>query len=59
MMCAVSAAAGKFGQLMSHSWVDTIVFPSGIMMLSAFVVGLMFVTFAVTAIKCPVVPESN
>ena len=55
-MCAVRAAAGKFGQLMLHSWVDTIVFQSGIIMLSEFVVGLILVTFAVTAIKCPVVP---
>ena len=59
MMCAVRAAAGKFGQFMSHSWVDTIVFPSGIIIFSALVVGLILVTFAVTAIKCPVVPESN
>ena len=59
MMCAVRDAAGKFGHLMSHSWADIIVFPSGIIMLSAFIVCLIFFTLAVTARKCPVVPESN
>ena len=31
MMCAVRDAAGKSGQFISHSWVDQIVLPSGIM----------------------------
>ena len=59
MMCVVRAAAGNDGQFISHSCVDFIVLPSGIMIFGGLVVGLMLVTFAFTTIKCPVVPESN
>ena len=52
-------AAGKDCQFISHSCVDFIELPSGIMMFNGLLVGLMLITFAFTALKFPVVPESN
>ena len=53
------AVLGMFGQLISHSWVEVILFPSGMTTLIGFCVGCTFMTLAVIAKKLSVVPESS
>jgi hypothetical protein len=53
------ASFGSEGQLMLHSCVDVMLFPSGITTVNLFFVGRIFFTSALKEIKWLVVPESN
>jgi len=50
--------SGSHGMSRLHSWVEHIVSPFGMVILTGFRVGLMFLTGAPVLTKCPVVPES-
>ena len=53
------ALSGSFGQSITHSCVDCMLVPSGIIILILFMVGTVFLTCACTAIKWSILPESN
>ena len=59
MICASVAHLGRDGQSILHTCVEVIVFPSGMIIFNGLSVGLIFLTFAFTAMKWPVVPESS
>ena len=57
-MCALFISFGSQGMSKLHSWVEHIVSPLGMVILTGFCVGMTFVTGAPVMTKCPVVPES-
>ena len=55
---ASRAVAGSHGRLRRHVWVEAICVPSGRLMMSGVVAGVMFETGVPGKRKCPVAPAS-